>query len=83
MNWNDVRGYNASYNDEVMMLAYNPKKRIAVYDLHAGKRERLESRLALPMGWKGDSVESYIAFMSADITQVSDSLYAGRHMVEV
>jgi hypothetical protein len=35
------------------------------------------------MGWEGDSVESYVAFMSADITQVSDSLYAGRHLVEV
>ena len=83
VNWNDVSGDNASYNDEVMMLAYNPEKNVAVYDLHAGKRDRLEARLALPMGWEGDSVETYIAFMSADVTQVSDSLYAGRHLVEV
>lgn len=83
VNWNDVSGDNASYNDEVMMLAYNHEKNVAVYDLHAGKREHLEARLALPINWEGDSVETYIAFMSADFTQVSDSLYAGRHLVEV
>lgn len=83
VNWNDVSGDNASYNDEVMMLAYNHEKNVAVYDLHAGKREHLEARLALPMSWAGDHVESYVAFMSADFTQVSDSLYAGRHLVEV
>lgn len=81
--WSRVRTGNASYDDEVMMLAYNPEKNVAVYDLHAGKREHLEARLALPMSWEGDSVETYIAFTSADLTQVSDSLYAGRHPVEV
>lgn len=83
VNWIDVSGDNASYNDEVMMLAYNPVKDVAVYDLHASKREHLEARLALPMGWEGDFVETYVAFMSADISQVSDSLYAGRYLVEV
>ncbi|QRX63639.1 hypothetical protein JS578_12395 [Dysgonomonadaceae bacterium zrk40] len=81
--WSRVRTGNASYDDEVMMLAYNPEKNVAVYDLHAGKREHLEARLALPMSWAGDRVESYVAFTSADLTQVSDSLYAGRHPVEV
>ena len=81
--WSSVTVDNTKRDDEVMMLAYNPEKNVAVYDLHAGKREHLEARLALPMGWEGDSVETYIAFMSADFTQVSDSLYAGRHLVEV
>lgn len=81
--WSSVTVDNTKRDDEVMMLAYNPEKNVAVYDLHAGKRERLEARLALPINWEGDSVETYIAFMSADFTQVSDSLYAGRHLVEV
>lgn len=81
--WSSVTVDNTKRDDEVMMLAYNPEKNVAVYDLHAGKREHLEARLALPMNWEGDSVETYIAFMSADFTQVSDSLYAGRHLVEV
>lgn len=82
VNWNNNRADNASYDDVVMLLAYNPVKKVAVYDLHSGKRESLESRLALPLNWKGDIVETYIAFMSVDITQVSDSLYAGRHKFE-
>jgi len=81
--WSSVTVDNTKRDDEVMMLAYNPEKDVAVYDLHAGKREHLEARLALPLNWEGDSVETYIAFMSADVKQVSDSLYAGRHLVEV
>lgn len=80
--WSSIRADNASYDDEVMMLAYNPERNVAVYDLHSGKRESLESRLALPLNWEGDYVETYVTFMTADITQVSDSLYAGRHKVE-
>lgn len=81
--WDDAHADKAKYSDEVMLLAYNPAKNSAVYDLHAGKRGTLESYLSLPPQWQGDAVETYIAFMLADATRVSDSLYAGRHKVEV
>lgn len=82
MRCDDPRADKAKYADEVMMLAYNPSKKSAVYDLYAGKRGSLESRLQLPSQWEGDTVEAYIAFMSVGADRVSDSLYAGRHKVE-
>lgn len=81
--WDDAHTGKAKYSDEVMLLAYNPAKDSAVYDLHAGKRGTQESRLQLPSQWQGDTVETYISFMSADASRASDSQYAGRHQVEV
>ncbi|MCE5179215.1 MAG: DUF6266 family protein [Porphyromonadaceae bacterium] len=67
-----------------MILACNPEKKSAVYDLYTGKRGSLASQLQLPSQWQGDTVDAYIAFMSAnDFNLVSDSQYAGRHRVEV
>lgn len=81
--WDDCSEKQAAQNDQVMMLAYNREKKRAAYDLHAGKRGSLASQLPLPSQWHGDTVETYIAFMSAtDFTLVSDSLYAGSHQVE-
>jgi len=66
-----------------MMPAYNPAINSAIYDLHAGKRDKMAACLPLPAQWQDDVVEAYIAFLSADATEVSDSQYAGRHQVKV
>ena len=81
--WDDARDALAMQDDQVMLLACNAEKKLAVFDLHAGKRGSLVSQLLLPSQWHGDSVETYIAFMSADATRVSESRYAGRHQVVV
>jgi len=65
------------------MPAYNPAINSAIYDLHAGKRDKMAACLPLPAQWQDDVVEAYIAFLSADATEVSDSQYAGRHQVKV
>jgi len=82
--WDATCEGKATEHDQVMILACNPEKKSAVYDLYTGKRGSLTSQLQLPSQWQGDTVEAYIAFMSAnDFTLVSDSQYAGRHRVEV
>jgi len=81
--WDDTHVEKARYNEEVMMLAYNPARKSAIYDLYSGKRDNQESYLPLPSLWQGDTVEAYIAFLSADASEVSDSQYTGRHKVTV
>jgi hypothetical protein len=74
--WDAACEGKATPHDQVMILAYNPGKKMAVYELYAGKRGSLASQLPLPPQWQGDTVEAYIAFKSAnDFTLVSDSQY--------
>ena len=68
-------------DDIVMLLAYNPLKGKAIYDLNAGKRGDSEAVLSLPLAWAGDEIETYLAFKTADGSEVSDSVYTGRHPV--
>lgn len=82
--WDATCEGKATPHDQVMILVCNPQKKSAVYDLYTGKRGSLASQLQLPSQWQGDTIEAYIAFMSAnDFKLVSDSQYAGRHRVEV
>lgn len=81
--WEECSEKRAKKRDQVMLLAYNREKNRAEFDLHAGKRGSLATTLPLPPNWQGDTVETYVAFLSADdLTLVSDSQYAGRHRVE-
>lgn len=80
--WGDACDGKASQYDRVMLLAYNPTKECAVYDQMAGKRGDRSSQLSIPSQWLGDTIETYIAFLSAhDVTNVSESQYAGCHCV--
>lgn len=77
-NWGDGLSGNAKSSDIAMVLAYNPAKRGALYDLNACKRAEKKASLVLPSNWKGDPVETYLAFKTTEGTEVSDSVYAGR-----
>lgn len=68
-------------DDMAMLVAHNPARGVSVYDLNAGKRANKKAGLPLPPGWKGNDIETYLAFKAADGTVVSDSLYIGRYMV--
>ena len=81
VNWEDSMRGNTRLDDIAMVLAYNPLKRESVYDLNAGKRAITKANLSLPPAWKGDAVETYLAFKTADGTVVSDSIYTGRYLV--
>lgn len=72
---------NASTEDRAMLIAYNPDKEEAVYDMDAETRGAGSGSLGMPPSWEGDKVEAFAVFISEDSTMVSDTMYAGSHEV--
>lgn len=69
-------------DDMAMVMAYNIIKCRATHDLNAGKRLEGVASLLLPNNWSGDEIALYIAFKNNDATIVSDSLFAGRIVLQ-
>lgn len=69
---------NASATDKVMLLVYNPVKKESVSIVGNGAT-RVDGSLSIPLPstYAGDAIELFIAFMSADGTQLSNSNYLG------
>lgn len=78
--WDSGSKGNARGDDVAMILAYNSVKRQPVYDLNSCKRAAGRAAVRLPRGWEGDTIETYLAFKSADGSEVSESIYLGRHV---
>ena len=76
ISWETNPSANARHDDIAMALAYNPVKREAVYDLNAAKRANMKAILPLASSWKGDAMEVYLSFKTADGSEVSDSVHA-------
>ena len=69
--------HNCWFAGSVVMLAYNPAKEQWIYHTaDTGGAGRL-AMLELPCSFRGDRVETYIYFISADRKGVSDSVYLG------
>lgn len=74
---------NLSYiqqRDQVMLLAYFPEKKQAVYIMCGAKRKTGFEELILPHNQSIQRVETYIAFISENRTAISDSIYTGSFM---
>lgn len=69
---------NANATDKVMLLVYNPAKKESVSVVGDGAT-RVDGSLNVPIPttYAGDTLELFIAFMSADGTQLSNSMYLG------
>jgi len=67
----------ASTTDKAMLLVYNASKGIAVYNLEGASRDTGAQSLDVPADFSGDEVQAYLAFISEDGSQVSDSVYVG------
>lgn len=80
--WKSGSLKNTRHDDIAMLLVHNPAKCQSVYDINAGKRENRKANLSLPASWKGDAIETFLAFKNADGSEVSDSVYAGQHWVD-
>ena len=63
-------------NDQVMLVAYDIKKRNAMCETAGAFRASGVASLHAPCG-KGDSCHIYVAFVSADRSRQSDSIYLG------
>ena len=69
--------YNCRFEGTAVLLAYNPEKEQWIYNSsNAGSEDRW-AELYLPCNFKGDRVETYLYFISADGKKVSDSVYTG------
>ena len=69
--------YNCRFEGTAVLLAYNPEKEQWIYHTsNAGSEDRW-AELYLPCNFKGDRVETYLYFISADGKKVSDSVYTG------
>jgi hypothetical protein len=68
---------NASETDKAMVLVYNPSKRESISILDGADRTVGSQVVTIPNTYAGDTVELFMAFVSADGTQVSNSVYLG------
>ena len=68
---------NAQATDKAMILAYNQSKDKAVFITAGSARSAGSQTLTVPDDFSGDSVECYIAFISADGLSVANSKYLG------
>ncbi len=77
-NWidNSVDG-NARPTDRAMVLIYNPTRNEAVYVTDGSIRSSGTHILTVPNQYSGDTVYAFIAFISADGKEVSNSRYIG------
>ncbi|WBX70367.1 DUF6266 family protein [Tenacibaculum retecalamus] len=68
---------NANATDKSMVLVYNPSKKESMYILDGRVRIVGSEVVNIPATYAGDTVEMFIAFISEDGKQVSNSLYLG------
>ena len=75
-NWTDNTGTGtAKKDDKVLMVAYFPGSKEAVYKI--SKATRKDGTATLEMNLKKGNAETYIGFVSADETNAADSVYTG------
>ncbi|QXP74661.1 hypothetical protein H0I31_00675 [Tenacibaculum sp. AHE15PA] len=68
---------NASTVDKSMVLVYNPSKKESMYILEGTRRIIGSEVVNIPATYAGDAVEMFMAFVSDDGKQVSNSVYLG------
>lgn len=72
---------NAKDSDKAMILVYNSAKGSAVFKLAGAARSVRQDNLTLPTAWNGDSVDIWMAMVSADGELHSESAYLGNYSI--
>jgi len=76
--WKDNSGVNsAKQNDKALIAIINIAKGETITDSAGAERMTGTQTVALPDGWIGDAVETYIGFISDDGGEVANSVYLG------
>jgi len=70
----------ASPDDNVILVAYAPELQQAIFTLHGGFRKDKEAILNVA-AFKGNTIETWIGFLSKNEADASDSVWAGRVVV--
>ncbi|MDD4778536.1 MAG: DUF6266 family protein [Fermentimonas sp.] len=79
--WNVDSEGNGSKTDMANILVYNSTKDEAIVMLNVNDRFEGYAPVTYQDHWKGDNVEIYVSFISADGRLVSDSMYLGSHPI--
>ena len=69
--------------DQVMMLAYFPRKEKVCFNLFGKSRSAGSDVLEIPLSLQGEYMETYISFIAADRSQVADSSYTGNFNLSI
>lgn len=64
--------------DQVMLMAYFPASKVAVFVLAGAARAEGNAILGIPSAMQSDTAETYISFISPDRTAVANSVYTGQ-----
>ena len=81
MEWDPEALNNSSDTDAVMMIAYNPTRQKAIFDMNAAARADGSGSLKLPSAWDEEDVETFALFVDEYGKQVSDSIYTGKQVI--
>ena len=73
---NSLEG-NANATDKSMLLIYNPIKKESITILDGANRSIGSEVVSVPVSYAGDTLHMYMAFISLDGKQVSNSVYLG------
>ena len=66
----------------MILVAYNADRKEAVYSIGVATRVMGYGNLAIPGLWEGDTLHTYIAFVSEDGKTSSNSMYTGSVLVD-
>ena len=76
--WDDNSGSSAAKEtDRALLAVVNPAKSEAVFDAAGAERTAGTQSVNLPADWLGETVETYIGFISEDGREVANSVYLG------
>lgn len=75
--WSPEHVADASGKDQLMVLAYLPEKATAIYEIHGAFRETGAQVLDLVRDFADKVIHVYAAFVAADRSRQSNSIYFG------
>jgi hypothetical protein len=79
-NWSTEYTEPASRKDQIMVLAYHPESKTAIYEIHGAFRQSGSQGFEVYSDFKGKMIHVYAAFIAADRSRQSDSVYLGEFM---
>jgi len=76
--WDDNSGVNdAKQTDKALIAVVNPAKGEVITDSAGAERMAGTQSIAMPARWTGDTVETYLGFISEDGKEVANSIWLG------
>ena len=78
--WSPAYIDGANNKDQIMVLAYHPESGTALQEIHGAFRESGEQRLKITSDLAGKTVCVYAAFVAADRSRQSDSVFLGEYL---